>query len=69
MDENTSGKTKTILLGAIIGALAGAAGAYILLQQAEQNHAKPKLSAGEGVKVGLGVLGLLRMVSELGAKH
>ena len=58
-------KTKTILIGTVVGALTGAMAAYILVQQAEKKNARPQLNAGEGVKLGLGVLGLLRLVSDM----
>jgi hypothetical protein len=58
-------KTQTILIGTLVGAVAGAAAALILVQQAEKKNARPKLNAGEGVKLGLGILGLLRLVSDI----
>ena len=69
MEEQQNWKSRTFLIGAVVGALAGGIGAFILVQQAEQNQKKPKLTAGEGVKVGIGLLGLLRMVAELGSKR
>ncbi len=69
MEEKQNWKSRTLIAGAMVGALAGIIAAYILVQQAEQTHGKPKLTAGEGVKVGIGLLGLLRMVAELGNKR
>lgn len=57
-------KTRTLLIGAVAGLLTGLAGGYILIQRAEAMNHTPKISAGDGVKMGLGVLGLLRLVSE-----
>lgn len=57
-----------IIIGALLGAAAGAMAAVILVQRAEEAHQSPKLTAGDGVKVGLGVLGLLRLISEIGSK-
>ncbi len=65
MDDNQSWKTRALLVGAVVGALAGTFAAYILIQGADQKKERPKLSAGDGVKVGLGVLGLMRMISEM----
>ncbi len=59
-------KTRVMLLGGILGALTGVGAAFILIQRAEMQNEQPKLSAGEGVKVGLGVLGLLRLISDFG---
>jgi len=58
--------TKTIIIGTIIGALVGAASSFILLKRSEDDEIDPKLSAGEGIQVGLGVLGLLRLLAGSG---
>jgi hypothetical protein len=59
-------KNKTLVLGAIIGALAGAASAYLLIKRAESENEQPKLTPGEGVQLGLGVLGLMRLIAGFG---
>lgn len=64
MDNNW--KTKTIVTGIALGAAAGAISAILLIKKAESENATPKLSPGEGIQVGLGVLGLLRMIAGLG---
>lgn len=61
-----SWKTKTMLTGAILGALVGVGAAYLLIARAEREDETIKMSAGEGVRLGLLVLGLLRQVSLLG---
>jgi hypothetical protein len=57
-------KTRTLLIGAVVGLFTGLLGGYILIQRAEATNQTPKITAGDGVKVGLGVLGLLRLVSD-----
>lgn len=64
MDENW--KIKAMIFGGIIGAVSGVGAAYILVQRAEAENAQPRLSAGEGVTLGLGILGLLRLVANMG---
>jgi len=59
-------KTKAMLLGAILGIISGVGAAYLLIQRAERDGTKPKLTFGEGIKLGLLVLGLLRQVAQLG---
>lgn len=59
-------KTKVILVGGVVGLLTGLVAAYMLVQRAEKAGDKPMLSSGEGVKLGLLVLGLLRQVTQLG---
>ena len=61
-----SWKSKTLLFGTIIGAAAGAASAYLLIQRAEREDKKPKLTPGEGIQVGLGLLGLMRLIAGFG---
>lgn len=63
---NKNWKTKTIALGTLIGALVGAASAYLIVKRGETQDEAPKLTAGEGVQMGLGVLGLLRLIAGFG---
>ncbi len=59
-------KTKTLIIGTLLGALVGAGAAYLLIQRAAREDSKVSLSAGEGVKLGLLIFGLLRQVAQLG---
>jgi hypothetical protein len=68
MEQNDSWKTKALVIGGIAGLLAGLGAALIFIQRAESNEERPKLSAGEGVKVGIGVLGVLKLISDLGMR-
>lgn len=67
LNEEEQWKTKVLLIGGVVGALTGLFGAYLLIQNADRRNATPELSAGEGVKLGVLVLGLLRQVAQLGA--
>lgn len=58
-------RNKTLLVGAVAGLLIGLAGAYIVIQRSENLKTLPEISAGDGVKIGLGVLGVLRLVSDI----
>ena len=60
-------KIKTLLLGTSIGAATGLIAAMIIIQRAEKNQTTPKLTAGDGVKVGMGVLGVLRLLADIGS--
>ncbi|HEY9076862.1 MAG TPA: hypothetical protein VIO61_10020 [Anaerolineaceae bacterium] len=62
--KNMSWQTKTFLLGGLVGAGLGLLAAFLLVKQAEQNQTTPKLSAGEGVKIGLGILGVLKLITD-----
>lgn len=66
MELNSDWKSKTLIVGAFIGALSGLGAAYMLVQRAEKRGEVPNLGAGDGLKLGLLLLGLLRQVGELG---
>ena len=59
-------RTKTLLIGTVLGAVVGAGAAYLLIQRAERQNTRLNVSAGEGVRLGLLVFGLLRQVALLG---
>jgi len=65
-EAGASWKSKTLLLGAVVGALVGAGAAYLIIQRSEREDGEIRLTAGEGVKLGLLVFGLLRQVAQLG---
>ena len=64
MNEEGSWKTRTLILGGLIGALTGLGMAILLVRRAEQQGERPKLGTGEGMKIGMTLLGLLRQISK-----
>lgn len=68
MTENSNWKTIAYIVGGTAGLLTGLAAAYLLIRKREQTEDGLKLSSGEGVKIGLGVVSLLRMISESGTR-
>jgi hypothetical protein len=59
-------KTKTLIIGGVLGVLIGLGGAYLFIQSFERRGEKANISAGEGVKLGLLLMGLLRQIATLG---
>ena len=66
MASDNNWKSRTLFTGALLGALAGLGAAYLILQRAEREGRNPEMTAGEGVKLGLLVLGMLRQIGQLG---
>ena len=68
MEENQNWKNKVIILGAIIGLLTGVGAAYLYIKKAEELQERPKLTTGDGMKIGMGLVGVLKLISEFGTK-
>lgn len=59
-------QNRTLLFGALIGAATGLVAAMILQRRAEKTGTEISLATGEGIQLGVMVLGLLRAISSLG---
>jgi phage protein U len=60
---------RVLLFGALIGAATGLAAALMLQRRAERTGTEISLSAGEGIQLGVMVMGLLRAVAALADKE
>lgn len=67
VEMDTSWAGKILVIGAVVGALTGLGGAYLLIQRSKRRAEPPNLNASEGIKLGLLVFGLLRQVAMLGS--
>jgi hypothetical protein len=65
MNEDSNWRVRTLIIGGLLGAFTGLGAAYLLVQKADREDQEPKVSTGEGIRLGLLVLGLLRQVGEL----
>jgi hypothetical protein len=65
MPSKIDWKKQTYLIGALAGLAIGVLAALIIVQRSEKDEVQPKLNAGDGVKIGMGVLGVLRLISEM----
>jgi hypothetical protein len=68
MEEDTQWKTKALFIGGLIGALLGVGTTYLLVQRADREGEPLSIGAGEGFRLGMLVLGMLRQVAGLGDK-
>ena len=59
-------QNRILLFGALIGAFTGLIAAMILQRRAQRTGTDISLSAGEGVQLGVMVMGLLRAIAALG---
>lgn len=60
----TNWKPKALAIGALAGAVVGALAAYLVIQNTEED-APPKITAGQGVRLGVLVFGLLKSIASL----
>ena len=58
-------KSRTLFFGVLIGAATGLVAAMLLNRRAEKGEGGTALTAGEGIKLGVMVLGLLRAIGSL----
>jgi hypothetical protein len=64
-ESTQSFQTKVLVGGALLGAMVGLAGAFLLIKNNERKGTELNMSAGEGVKLSLIIMALLRQVAEL----
>ena len=58
-------QTKVLLIGALAGAATGLVAALMLQRRAERTGTEISLSTGEGIQLGMMVLGLVRSIAAL----
>lgn len=59
-------KNKTLIVGALIGAVTGLFAAMLLQRRVESEDRETAITTGEGLKLGVLVIGLLRAIASLG---
>jgi ABC-type Mn2+/Zn2+ transport system permease subunit len=64
--RNENWKLRTLIAGAIVGALTGLSAAYLMTRRAEQHGEQLSISGGQGLRLGMLLLGLIRQVMQLG---
>jgi gas vesicle protein len=59
-------RSKTLIAGTLIGAVTGLFAAMLFHRRTEKNERETAITTGEGLKLGLLIIGLLRSISSLG---
>lgn len=59
-------QNRVLIFGALLGAATGLVAALILQRRAQKTGTEISLSTGEGIQLGVMIMGLLRAISSLG---
>jgi hypothetical protein len=57
--------TRTLVLGAIIGAITGIIASYLLVKRADEQNTELQITPKDGVKLGVGIVSLFRLITSL----
>ena len=71
LDEETEGldwRTRILITGGVVGLLVGLGAAMVYIRQLEESGENPKITVGDSMAVGLGLLGLVNQVGNMGKK-
>ena len=63
---DVSWKARTLVIGALLGALTGLGAAFLLTRRAEQRGESVSITAGQGLRLGVLLAGVLRSILTLG---
>jgi hypothetical protein len=61
-------RARVIIASTIVGALTGLAAGMLLKRTAEESGEAPKITTGDGIKVVLAIIGVVRGVAALGGR-
>jgi hypothetical protein len=65
--ENDNWKTRVLITGGVLGALAGLSTAYLLARAAEEKgNGPPQISTSDGIKMAIAIIGVVRGIAALG---
>lgn len=66
MEKENRWKTTIFLVSGGIGLISGLAAAYLIIKKQEESGNTLKLSSGEGARIGMGIVALLKMIADSG---
>ncbi len=59
-------KIRILVTGGVLGAMAGLLSAFLMVKKSEVTETQPQITASDGAKIGIGILGLVKLISDLG---
>lgn len=68
MEENSNWKKPIMLIGGVGGLLVGLAAAYLYIRSKEEGDIERKFTSSQGMKIGLGVVSLLKQIADGGPR-
>lgn len=68
MEESNNWKTRVLIIGGVVGLLSGLGAAYLLIRRSEEAQHQPQLTTGDGVKIGMGLAGVFKLISDLASR-
>lgn len=66
MENNNKWKSTIFLVSGGIGLLTGLAAAYLIVKKHEETGESVKLTTGDGTRIGMGIVALLKMIADSG---
>ncbi|MRS02258.1 hypothetical protein EG832_03360 [bacterium] len=64
MEENSNWKTLTYIIGGAVGLATGLAAAFLFIRARGESEGDHKITSGQGVKIGMGIITLLRQITD-----
>lgn len=68
MPEDKKWKTMVFTIGGAAGLLIGLAAAFLFIRTREQSEGDYKMTSGQGLKIGMNIVSLLKMITEGGPR-
>jgi hypothetical protein len=68
MESKKNWKGLVLVIGGVAGLAAGLAAAALIIRRKENTGAEFRLNSGEGFKIGMGIVSLLKQITDTGFK-
>jgi hypothetical protein len=65
MEEQNNWKIRTYVIGGVVGLLAGLGAAYVITRRAEETQQPPRLTTGDGMKIGMSLASVFKLITDI----